>query len=84
MNDSTIWPEFLNFLKEIAANNNDYEKWKKYAQQHYHDEKIEHIRVRLVKICNDDDSIGNDKWPLTDEALKKVQELVGEFEKNTS
>jgi len=84
MNDSTIRTEFLNFLKVISSNNGDYEKWKKYAQQHYHDEIIENIRVRLVKICNGDDSLGNDKWPLTDKALKKIQELVDELEKNTS
>lgn len=82
MNELTS--QFIAFTKALADNKCNYELWQKYAVAHYSDEELEAARIALVRICNDDDSIGNDIWPLTDEAIEKIKKLLVKLESNYS
>ena len=68
--------EFIAFAEAVARNESDYSAWQRFAQTHYRDERVERARVEIVKVCIEDDSIGNSKWPVTDEAGAKILEVV--------
>ena len=74
MDDITI--DFVEFAKAVARNEFNYGSWQRYAVTHYADEKIEEARREIVRICNDDDSIGSDLWPITDAAAIEILRVV--------
>jgi len=84
MNNKVTKIEFLQFMKNVAANNSDTSEWQKYAVQHYDDNKLEDIRALLVKICINDDNFNNSSSQISEKAVIGIGELISEFEKYSS
>ena len=68
--------EFIAFAEAVASNESDYSAWQRFAQTHYRDARVERARVEIVRVCIEDDSIGNSKWPVTDGASAKILGVV--------
>jgi hypothetical protein len=68
--------EFMVFAEAVAKNESDYAAWQRFAVTHYAEERIEKARIEIVRICNDDDSIGNEIWPLTESAANQILDIV--------
>lgn len=75
---------FIEFTKTLANNECSYELWQKFAVAHYAETEIESARIELVRICNDEDSIGNEIWPLSEEAINKIKQVLVQLEGNHS
>lgn len=69
---------------KVASNNSNHDKWKEYAEHRYADEVLESIRIRLVDICDKDDSLGDNRWPLSDAAIENIKRLICELQNVSS
>jgi len=76
---SEIRTEFVAFAESLANNDCSFDSWKKYAQTHYIEDNLEKARIEIVRICSDDDSIGNELWPLTDAAIAEIRQVVSQL-----
>ena len=84
MNDVYTKEAFLEFMQGIADNNSNHDKWKEFAERKYNDEVLESIRVRLFEVCDNDDSFGDDRWPLSEKAREEIKALMNELQNVSS
>ena len=75
---------FLEFMLQLMKNNSNYSKWKEFTEIQYQDKILENIRIKLINICTKDDSLGDNKWPLSDTAIKEINYLIEELRNEIS
>lgn len=75
---------FTEFAKGLASNKSSYKLWQEFEETTYQDPVVEKARQEIFTICDSDDSIGNDMWPLTEEAVSKINEVVAKLESKHS
>ena len=71
-----IKDEFLTFAESLASNNCSLETWNKYAVRHYQEIDLENARIKLVRICIEDVSIGNKFSPLSKDAIIAINTVI--------
>ena len=76
--------QYLDFAESLRLNGCDYGLWKKFQQRTYRNTRIEKARDKINSICDNDESIGNAKWPLTEKAISKIGIVINELKINDS
>lgn len=84
MNDQKTKEQFIAFMHGIIENKSNHAKWKQNTEKHYMNNKLEEIRIRLIEICDKDDSFGDYRWPISDSTKISIQELINEIQSNIS
>lgn len=74
--------QYLKFMRSLKNNDCSWDEWKNYQHRVYRNEKLEKTRSLVNSICEADESIGNPDWPLSNDAIARIEHVIEECLEN--